>query len=50
MALTDLPVIKTPENVAFLIALSVAGFIFFFTEPKTADLCRDVRTTESYKR
>jgi hypothetical protein len=34
MALNDLPTIKLSENGIFLLGLTIATFIFFFTRPK----------------
>ncbi|WP_281176830.1 hypothetical protein [Priestia koreensis] len=38
MALTDLPTVKTPPGSAFLIALPIIVFVFFFTQFKSADV------------
>ncbi|WP_017728323.1 hypothetical protein [Halalkalibacterium ligniniphilum] len=37
MALTNLPTIKPSKPSTFLIGLSLATFIFFFTQPKQSD-------------
>ena len=38
MALTDFPTIKPTDTQVYLIALALATFIFFFTQPKVSDV------------
>ncbi|HEY2420301.1 MAG TPA: hypothetical protein VGI04_02740 [Neobacillus sp.] len=38
MSLTDLPTIQPSKGGVFLLLLSIAIFIFFFTKPKEGDV------------
>ncbi|GAB6930411.1 hypothetical protein JCM10914A_43940 [Paenibacillus sp. JCM 10914] len=38
MALHDAPTQKTPEGIAVVVAVSLASFIFLFTQPKESDV------------
>ncbi len=38
MALTDLPTIQLSKGEIFLLLISIAIFIFFFTQPKESDV------------
>ncbi|WP_283247434.1 hypothetical protein [Lederbergia citrea] len=38
MALTDLPQIKPPKGTIFIVAASLAVFVFFFTQTKVTDI------------
>lgn len=40
MSLTDIPTINPPEGWIFLLLLSLAIFIFFFTQPKSSDVAQ----------
>ena len=38
MSLTDIPTIQPSKGGIFLLLLSIAIFIFFFTQPKEGDI------------